>query len=160
MAGNWPTTPTVFPTSCTVAWPRGCTPEQIVALTAFGGMMIATNVFNNALQVDLDDYLQPFRKSQGRLGQQPRLAMSELAGRVALITGAAHGQGRATALALALEGANVAALDVARQLPYPGYGLGTSEALDSLVSECRQLGVRGDRTLPPTCATTRPWPRP
>jgi alkylhydroperoxidase family enzyme len=38
------------------------TPEQIVALTAFGGLMIATNVFNNALQVDLDDYLQPFRK--------------------------------------------------------------------------------------------------
>jgi alkylhydroperoxidase family enzyme len=37
-------------------------PEQIVALTAFGGMMIATNVFNNALQVDLDEYLWPFRK--------------------------------------------------------------------------------------------------
>ncbi len=42
---------------------RWLTPEQIVALTAFGGMMIATNVFNNALRVDLDDYLQPFRKS-------------------------------------------------------------------------------------------------
>jgi len=27
----------------------------------FGGMMIATNVFNNALRVDLDDYLLPFR---------------------------------------------------------------------------------------------------
>ena len=38
-------------------------PEQIVALTAFGGLMIATNVFNNALKVDLDDYLQPFRKT-------------------------------------------------------------------------------------------------
>lgn len=37
--------------------------EQIVALTAFGGMMIATNVFNNALQVDLDEYLEPFRKT-------------------------------------------------------------------------------------------------
>jgi alkylhydroperoxidase family enzyme len=37
-------------------------PDQLVALTAFGGMMIATNVFNNALQVDLDAYLQPFRK--------------------------------------------------------------------------------------------------
>lgn len=36
--------------------------DQIVALTAFGGMMIATNVFNNALQVDLDDYLKPFCK--------------------------------------------------------------------------------------------------
>jgi alkylhydroperoxidase family enzyme len=39
------------------------TAEQLVALTAFGGMMIATNVFNNALQVDLDGYLAPFRKS-------------------------------------------------------------------------------------------------
>ncbi|HEX3725883.1 MAG TPA: hypothetical protein VHV08_06555 [Pirellulales bacterium] len=37
--------------------------EQIVALTAFGGLMIATNVFNNALQIDLDDYLHAFRRS-------------------------------------------------------------------------------------------------
>jgi alkylhydroperoxidase family enzyme len=36
-------------------------PDQIVTLTAFGGMMIATNVFNNALRVDLDEYLYPFR---------------------------------------------------------------------------------------------------
>jgi alkylhydroperoxidase family enzyme len=40
-------------------------PEQIVALTAFGGLMIATNVFNNALRVDLDEYLWPFRKERG-----------------------------------------------------------------------------------------------
>jgi alkylhydroperoxidase family enzyme len=37
-------------------------PAQIVALTAFGGMMIATNIFNNALRVDLDEYLYPYRK--------------------------------------------------------------------------------------------------
>jgi alkylhydroperoxidase family enzyme len=37
-------------------------PEQLVALTAFGGLMIATNVFNNALKVDLDEYLWPYRK--------------------------------------------------------------------------------------------------
>jgi alkylhydroperoxidase family enzyme len=35
---------------------------QIVALTAFGAMMVATNVVNNALEVELDDYLQPYRK--------------------------------------------------------------------------------------------------
>jgi alkylhydroperoxidase family enzyme len=29
-------------------------PDQIVALTAFGAIMLATNVFNNALRVDLD----------------------------------------------------------------------------------------------------------
>jgi alkylhydroperoxidase family enzyme len=37
-------------------------PEQVVALTAFGGLMVATNVFNNALRVDLDEYLHPYRK--------------------------------------------------------------------------------------------------
>jgi alkylhydroperoxidase family enzyme len=37
-------------------------PAQIVTLTVFGGLMIATNVFNNALRVDLDEYLYPFRK--------------------------------------------------------------------------------------------------
>jgi alkylhydroperoxidase family enzyme len=37
-------------------------PDQLVTLTAFAGLMIATNVFNNALRVDLDEYLHPFRK--------------------------------------------------------------------------------------------------
>ena len=36
--------------------------EQLVALTAFGALMIATNVINNALQVPLDGYLQPYRR--------------------------------------------------------------------------------------------------
>jgi len=35
-------------------------PDQIVTLTAFGALMIATNVFNNALQVELDPYLVPY----------------------------------------------------------------------------------------------------
>jgi NAD(P)-dependent dehydrogenase (short-subunit alcohol dehydrogenase family) len=66
---------------------------------------------------------------------------TELQGRVALITGAAHGQGRATALALAREGARIAALDVARPLDYPGYPMGTPTELDALVAECGRLGV-------------------
>jgi len=37
-------------------------PGQIVALTAFGGLMVATNLFNNALRVELDEYLRPYRK--------------------------------------------------------------------------------------------------
>jgi alkylhydroperoxidase family enzyme len=37
-------------------------PEQVVALTAFGGLMVATNLFNNALRVDLDEYLIPYRQ--------------------------------------------------------------------------------------------------
>ncbi len=67
--------------------------------------------------------------------------MSDLTGRVALITGAANGQGRATALALAAEGVHIAALDVAKPLPYPGYPLGTPEALDALAAECGTHGV-------------------
>jgi SDR family mycofactocin-dependent oxidoreductase len=63
----------------------------------------------------------------------------EFAGRVAFITGAAHGQGRATALAFAREGAKVAAFDVARPLPYPGYGMGSSADLESLADACRDL---------------------
>lgn len=33
---------------------------QIVTLIAFGAMMVATNVFNDALGVDLDGYLHPY----------------------------------------------------------------------------------------------------
>jgi len=65
----------------------------------------------------------------------------DLAGQVALITGAAHGQGRASALALAREGVRIAALDVARPLSYPGYPLGSANDLDTLVQECRALGA-------------------
>ncbi len=39
------------------------TSEQMVALTAFGALMVATNVINNALGVPLDEYLQPFRRA-------------------------------------------------------------------------------------------------
>jgi NAD(P)-dependent dehydrogenase (short-subunit alcohol dehydrogenase family) len=66
---------------------------------------------------------------------------TRLAGRVALITGAAHGQGRAAALALARAGAQVAALDVAQTLAYPGYALGAPADLESLAGACRALGV-------------------
>lgn len=40
------------------------TDEQIVALTSFGAMMVATNVVNNALDVDLDGYLEPYRRDR------------------------------------------------------------------------------------------------
>ncbi len=35
---------------------------QIVALVAFGAMMIATNLVNNVLEVDLDEYLWAYRR--------------------------------------------------------------------------------------------------
>lgn len=40
-------------------------PREIVALTAFGGLMVATNIFNNAIQVDLDEYLHDYRAPAG-----------------------------------------------------------------------------------------------
>lgn len=41
-------------------------PAQIVTLTAFGALMIATNVVNNALEVDLDEYLKPYTRGAER----------------------------------------------------------------------------------------------
>jgi SDR family mycofactocin-dependent oxidoreductase len=75
--------------------------------------------------------------------------MGEFAGKVAFITGAAHGQGRATALALAREGARIAGFDVARPLSYPGYEMGSMDELESLATACRELATecltfRGD----------------
>jgi alkylhydroperoxidase family enzyme len=46
-------------------------PDQIVALTTFGAIMLATNVFNNALRVDLDGYLEPFRRREAAAPATP-----------------------------------------------------------------------------------------
>ena len=59
---------------------------------------------------------------------------------VALITGAAHGQGRATALALAEDGYDIVALDVAAPLAFPPYPMGSSAELDSLRAEVEAAG--------------------
>ncbi|WP_343673552.1 mycofactocin-coupled SDR family oxidoreductase [Chitinophaga sp.] len=64
-----------------------------------------------------------------------------MANKVAFITGAAHGQGRAVALALAAEGVHIAAVDVAKPLAYPGYALGTPDELDTLAQSVKSLGV-------------------
>ncbi|SHI03080.1 SDR family mycofactocin-dependent oxidoreductase [Chryseolinea serpens] len=64
-----------------------------------------------------------------------------LKGKVAFITGAAHGQGRATALALAKEGVHIAAFDIAKPLSYPGYALGTEQDLTTLKQDIEKLRV-------------------
>lgn len=74
---------------------------------------------------------------------------SDLKGKVAFVTGAAHGQGRASALALAKEGVHIAAFDIARPMAYPGYSMGSEDDLQTLKTECEALGVscevyRGD----------------
>lgn len=68
------------------------------------------------------------------------MAEREFAGKVAFITGAAHGQGRAVALGFARAGARIAAFDIARPLPYPGYQLGSGDDLRSLQRDCREAG--------------------
>ncbi len=70
--------------------------------------------------------------------------MGSLDGKVALITGAARGQGRAHALALASEGSDIVAWDVPgpmSSLPYP---LGTQEDLDLTA---KMVNERGQRCL-------------
>jgi NAD(P)-dependent dehydrogenase (short-subunit alcohol dehydrogenase family) len=72
---------------------------------------------------------------------------------VAFITGAAHGQGRGVALALAREGYDIAGLDVAKNLEHPGYELGTPDELASLAAEVAtdcltiQADVRDDAAV-------------
>lgn len=65
-----------------------------------------------------------------------------LKNKVAFITGAAHGQGRAVALALAKEGVHIIAFDIARDIEFPGYGMGSKNELESLRKECEYLGVQ------------------
>jgi SDR family mycofactocin-dependent oxidoreductase len=67
-----------------------------------------------------------------------------VAGKVALITGAARGQGRSHAIRLAQEGADIIALDIAEPIPsvnrfYPG---ATSEDLAQTVKEVEALDRR------------------
>ncbi len=39
------------------------TDQQIIDLTVFGAMMVVNNIFNNVVDVDLDEYLQRYRKA-------------------------------------------------------------------------------------------------
>ena len=66
----------------------------------------------------------------------------KLEGKVAVITGAARGQGRSHALTFAREGADIVASDICHSLPCPNYSLGTWEDLEETVEGVRKLGRR------------------
>ncbi len=63
-------------------------------------------------------------------------------GKAALITGAARGQGRSHALALAREGANVAICDIVQDIATVPYGLSAQADLDETVSLCEGEGAK------------------
>ncbi len=64
------------------------------------------------------------------------------AGRVALITGGARGQGRSHAIALARRGADIALVDVCHDLDHVGYPMGTE---DDLAETARLVEAEGAR---------------
>ncbi|WP_068177450.1 mycofactocin-coupled SDR family oxidoreductase [Mycobacterium sp. UM_CSW] len=68
--------------------------------------------------------------------------MGALDGRVALITGAARGQGRAHALALAAEGADIVAADAPGPMVDLTYPLGTEDDLRDTAKRVEELGKR------------------
>ena len=68
--------------------------------------------------------------------------MPRLDGKVALITGAARGQGRSHALRLAEEGADIIALDICRQIDTVPYPMADSDDLVTTVDLVRSRGRR------------------
>lgn len=68
--------------------------------------------------------------------------MGLLDGKVAVVSGAARGQGRAHAARLAREGADIIAMDICQDIDTVHYPLATSADLDETVAEIRRLGRR------------------
>jgi SDR family mycofactocin-dependent oxidoreductase len=68
--------------------------------------------------------------------------MGKLDGQVAFITGAARGQGRSHAVALAAEGADIIAVDICRQAESVPYPMSTQEDLAETVRQVEAIGRR------------------
>jgi SDR family mycofactocin-dependent oxidoreductase len=68
--------------------------------------------------------------------------MGALDGKVAFITGAARGQGRAEAVRLASDGANIIAVDICHQIASVPYPLATADDLAATVKLVEDTGAR------------------
>ncbi|MFF0011506.1 mycofactocin-coupled SDR family oxidoreductase [Streptomyces sp. NPDC005374] len=68
--------------------------------------------------------------------------MGRVDNKVVFITGAARGQGRAHALRLASEGADIIAVDLCEDIASNGYPLATPDDLDETVRQVEKLGRR------------------
>jgi NAD(P)-dependent dehydrogenase (short-subunit alcohol dehydrogenase family) len=68
--------------------------------------------------------------------------MSALAGKVAFITGAARGQGRAEAIRLATDGASIIAIDICDQIASVPYPMATSDDFAATVKLVEDTGAR------------------
>jgi (+)-trans-carveol dehydrogenase len=68
--------------------------------------------------------------------------MGLLEGKVAVVSGAARGQGRAHALRLAQEGADIIAIDICGDIDTVHYPLATPEDLDDTVAQIELVGRR------------------
>jgi len=68
--------------------------------------------------------------------------MGRLEGRVALVTGAARGQGRAHAVALAVEGAEIIAVDIDEQIATVPYATARAADLAETVAAVQALDRR------------------
>lgn len=68
--------------------------------------------------------------------------MGRVEGKVALITGAARGQGRSHAVRLAEEGADIIAIDICDDIEVVDYALGTAEELEETARLVEKTGRR------------------
>jgi SDR family mycofactocin-dependent oxidoreductase len=68
--------------------------------------------------------------------------MGRVQDKAVFITGAARGQGRAHAVRLASEGADIIAVDLCEDIPTNGYPLATEADLDETVRQVEKLGRR------------------
>ena len=68
--------------------------------------------------------------------------MGRVEGKVALITGAARGQGRSHAIRLAEEGADIIAIDICEHIPSAMHTMGTEADLNETVDQVEKLDRR------------------